>query len=196
MEGAHCFNPSTDCNDGTLTLPILEYNHSVGCSVTGGYRYRGQIAELEGTYIFGDWCSGRIWGGSESGLEDWSAAELLDTDFRISAFGEDEAGEIFFAHHRLTSGAIYRITTVPVLGDLDCDGLFTGTDVLIHASFVVGIINCEELPFCIEGCGDLSTRADWDCSGSVDGTDVLIGASIIVGLITEEETSLGQGCVG
>jgi glucose/arabinose dehydrogenase len=81
MEGNQCFNPPTDCNDGTLTLPILEYNHSLGCSITGGYRYRGtQIPQLEGTYVVGDFCSGRIWGANDAGSGGWSAIELLDTD--------------------------------------------------------------------------------------------------------------------
>jgi hypothetical protein len=42
MEGNHCFNPASDCNDGTLTLPVVEYDHTQGCSVTGGFRYRGK----------------------------------------------------------------------------------------------------------------------------------------------------------
>jgi glucose/arabinose dehydrogenase len=55
MEGSSCFNPSTDCNNGTLTLPIREYDHTVGCSVTGGYRYRGSANfDLEGFYFYGD----------------------------------------------------------------------------------------------------------------------------------------------
>ncbi|MHC4455197.1 MAG: PQQ-dependent sugar dehydrogenase, partial [Planctomycetota bacterium] len=59
MEGNHCFNPLTNCNDGTLTMPILEYNHSLGCSITGGFRYRGtEIQQLHGTYLYGDYCSG------------------------------------------------------------------------------------------------------------------------------------------
>ena len=114
MEGNHCFNPPTDCNDGTLTLPILEYDHSLGCSITGGYRYRGtQIPQLEGTYIFGDFCSGRIWGAKEDSSGGWSTIELLDTDFLITAFGEDEAGEIYFIHYDPSDGAIYRIVELP-----------------------------------------------------------------------------------
>jgi hypothetical protein len=108
MEGAHCYNPLTDCNDGSLALPILEYSHSVGCSITGGYRYRGsQNSDLFGTYLFADYCTGRIWGATASGNGDWSSSELLDTDFFISTFGEDEAGEIYFADHG--SGTIYQI---------------------------------------------------------------------------------------
>ncbi|MFQ5796788.1 MAG: PQQ-dependent sugar dehydrogenase, partial [Candidatus Bipolaricaulia bacterium] len=96
MEGNHCFNPSTGCNDGTLIPSILEYDHSLGCSITGGYRYRGaQIPELDGTYIYGDYCSGKIWGATEDSSGGWTVTELLDTNFLISTFGEDEAGELY-----------------------------------------------------------------------------------------------------
>ena len=99
MEGTHCFNPPASCNPGTLTLPIIEYSHALGCSVTGGYRYRGQqIPELYGTYLYADFCSGRVWGASQDGAGRWSAAELLDTALLISTFGEDEAGELYLAH--------------------------------------------------------------------------------------------------
>jgi glucose/arabinose dehydrogenase len=108
MEGTHCFNPATDCTDGTLTLPIIEYDHSVGCSITAGYRYRGTLnREFLGVYLYGDYCTGRIWGATEDGDGGWMVTELLDTDFRITTFGEDEAGEIYVAD--FPSGTIYQI---------------------------------------------------------------------------------------
>ena len=114
MEGNHCYEPDANCNDGSLVLPILEYDHSFGnCSITGGYRYRGsKNPRLYGVYIYGDFCSGRIWGavGDETGT--WASTELIDTDFRISAFGEDESGEIYFSHWTSndSNGAIYSIS--------------------------------------------------------------------------------------
>lgn len=109
MEGTHCFNPQVDCNPGTLTLPILEYEHSLGnCSVTGGYSYRGsKIPGLYGLYVYGDFCSGRLWVANPDGKGGWSSTEILNTGFQISTFGEDESGEIYFAD--LTSGTIHRI---------------------------------------------------------------------------------------
>lgn len=114
MEGNHCFNPTTNCNDGSLTLPIIEYNHSVGCSITGGYRYRGsKNSALFGLYIYGDFCTGKIWGAIDDNNGNWISIELLDTDFTISTFGEDENGEIYFAHYSDPNGAIYRIVQKP-----------------------------------------------------------------------------------
>ena len=110
MEGKSCFNPSTNCNNGTLTLPILVYDHNVGCSVTGGYRYRGSNnPDLDGYYVYGDYCTGRIWGAKEDGMGGWTTTELTDTNFLISTFGEDESGELYFAHFSSTDGAIYQI---------------------------------------------------------------------------------------
>jgi len=110
MEGNSCFDPQTNCNDGTLTLPILVYNHGVGCSITGGYRYRGsKNPALNGVYLYGDYCTGRIWGAQEDGMGAWTTTELLDTTFSISTFGEDEAGELYVADFSSPNGAIYQI---------------------------------------------------------------------------------------
>jgi glucose/arabinose dehydrogenase len=107
MEGTHCFNPSSGCNTGSLVLPVIEYNHSGGaCSVTGGYVYRGASSpRLNGTYIYGDYCNGKIWGATRNGTA-VTIRELLDTGFLISTFGEDINGELYVADHR---GAVYRL---------------------------------------------------------------------------------------
>ena len=110
MEGYSCYNPASNCNDSTLTLPILVYDHSVGCSITGGYRYRGsKNPNLYGIYLYGDYCTGLIWGAQEDGLGGWKTSVLLDTNFLISTFGEDESGEIYVAHLSSTNGAIYHL---------------------------------------------------------------------------------------
>lgn len=114
MEGNSCYNPATNCNNPTLTLPILVYDHSAGCSVTGGYRYRGsKNSDLYGLYLYGDYCSGLIWGAQEDGLGGWNTTVLLDTNFLISTFGEDESGEIYFAHLSATNGAVYQVVQSP-----------------------------------------------------------------------------------
>jgi glucose/arabinose dehydrogenase len=108
MEGAHCYPPpGATCSTVGLTLPILEYDHSLGCSITGGYRYRGQLFQaLLGNYFYGDFCSGRIWAATFSGT--WTSGVLLDTTLSISTFGQDQAGELYVAD---IGGTIYRIAS-------------------------------------------------------------------------------------
>ena len=111
MEGAHCFNPSTGCDRTGLALPIAEYDHGQGCSVTGGYVYRGsRIRALVGRYLFADYCSGRIWALTDAGGNRWAMAVALTTDFRITSFGEDQTGELYVVDH---NGAVYRLTARP-----------------------------------------------------------------------------------
>jgi len=107
MEGSSCFdNPGCE-KRRDLVLPVAEYRHGRGdCSVTGGYVYRGKNAALQGIYLYGDFCSGRIWGLRKNGAE-WEKQLLMDTKFAISSFGEDESGEMYLADY--SSGTIYRI---------------------------------------------------------------------------------------
>jgi glucose/arabinose dehydrogenase len=110
MEGSQCYEPSANCDNGILELPILEYDHSLGCSITGGYRYRGdENPALWGTYFYGDYCSGRLWGAVENKNGEWITTELLDTDFQIASFGEDENGELYLVHFSSSNGIIFRI---------------------------------------------------------------------------------------
>lgn len=93
MEGTHCFQADTCQQDG-LTLPVAEYSHALGCSVTGGYVYRGAAQPaLQGIYFYGDYCSGRIWGLAQVDGQ-WQNVELLSSGVPISSFGETEDGEV------------------------------------------------------------------------------------------------------
>src|SRR5262249_10142261 len=84
MEGNQCFNPAS-CSSAGLTMPILTYTHSVGCSISGGYRYRGRrFPQLTGMYFYGDYCSGLLWGARPAGGGTWSSTQLLDTAYNIS----------------------------------------------------------------------------------------------------------------
>jgi glucose/arabinose dehydrogenase len=114
MEADSCFDPASNCNDGSLTLPILQYDHSVGCSISGGYRYRGTgHPNLAGLFFYGDFCTGRIWGASQDVNGLWVTEELLDTELQITAFGEDEGGEIYLASFAPNAGSIFRISEIP-----------------------------------------------------------------------------------
>lgn len=76
--------------------PVFVYGHEHGCSVSGGYVYRGEaIQDLNGVYLFGDWCSGKVWAAWRGLGFNWRVIELLDLDMSISSFGEDEAGELY-----------------------------------------------------------------------------------------------------
>ncbi len=111
MEGSSCFNPPADCNTaGDLVLPILEYGRATGFSVTGGFVYRGaRIPELFGHYVFADFGTGTIFIAESQPGGLWNVVSTLSTPLRISAFGEDEDGEIYLAHLALSVGAVHTI---------------------------------------------------------------------------------------
>lgn len=103
-EATHPFARGTATN---LILPFAEYNHSLGCSVTGGYVYRGEaIPDLEAVYLFGDYCSGRVWASYRDRNMQWNTNQFLQTGFQISSFGEDAVGELYIIDY---SGVLYRI---------------------------------------------------------------------------------------
>jgi len=113
MEGSNCFNeanfsvPLPGCNNADLTLPVAEYGRASGCSVTGGMVYRGtRFPSIAGTYFYGDFCTGRIWGLEFDGAV-WQNTLLLDSLLSISTFGEDEAGELYLADH--ATGNLHQI---------------------------------------------------------------------------------------
>jgi len=110
MEGTDCREDGIDCSG--LITPITLYDHSLGCTVVGGYVYRGeQYSDLQGQYLFGDYCSGRIWSvdTNQSLTPVVESTLLLESGLRISSFGEDAAGELYVIDRQ---GAIYRITSV------------------------------------------------------------------------------------
>ena len=129
MEGSHCYPYDKDCDSSAFVPPVFEYpnnanymktlmgwdqNDAKGCSVTGGYVYRGKaIAELQGLYIFGDYCTGKLWSFKiEDGTaKDYSEWEIIGTEeeLYISSFGEDGHGELYLLNH---TGSIYKVTGV------------------------------------------------------------------------------------
>jgi glucose/arabinose dehydrogenase len=108
-EGDASFNPAGCGPPGDYVFPIATYDHSAGCAVTGGYRYRGPDASLFGTYFFGDYCSGEIWGAVPDGGGGWTVTPLLASGALISSFAEDEDGDLYVVD---LAGAIYRLASV------------------------------------------------------------------------------------
>jgi glucose/arabinose dehydrogenase len=107
MEGdlVQDFNP---CDDRPLTSPILVYATGANCAVTGGFVYRGRIGGLHGRYVFGDYCSGRVWSAAEA-AGFWTAHEWGTVGFGLASFGEDDDGELLVVDR--DDGAIFRFVS-------------------------------------------------------------------------------------
>ncbi len=116
MEGTSCHDPdpidsdcppsTPSCGDPSYTAPIFDYPLAGGnCSITGGYVYRGhQHAALAGRYLYGDWCSGRIWAADDASGS-W-ASELLPIALPgITTFGEDSSGNLYLSD----GGVVFRV---------------------------------------------------------------------------------------
>ncbi len=111
MEGTLCYNASV-CVQGGLTLPAFEYDHGSndanGCSITGGYVYRGSaIAPLAGRYFYSDYCRGFLKsflyaGGAVSEQANWAVADIGN----VVSFGREGNGELLIIG---ASGRVYRI---------------------------------------------------------------------------------------
>ena len=116
MEAAHCF-ADEECETDGLTLPLAEYGRDLGCSVTGGYVYRGTaVPGLGGWYLLADYCTGRIFGVASDAQPpaDGGAlpsVTLLESGLGVSAFGEGADGELYVVD--LAGGSLYRIVGGP-----------------------------------------------------------------------------------
>ena len=105
-EGNHCFKEDP-CMIDNFMYPISEYDHTAGCSVTGGYVYRGQrYPQLQGIYLFGDYCNGNLWAIDASTPTPVEPTLILESGVQIASFGEDEAGELYVVGF---DGTLYRL---------------------------------------------------------------------------------------
>jgi glucose/arabinose dehydrogenase len=108
LEGFHCFRPRGGCDATGTVLPVAEYGHDLGCSVTGGYVYRGQREpRLTGIYLFGDFCSGRIFGLRRTPAGTFELGPLYPGPVALASFGEDEQGEVYAVD---LQGEVFRLT--------------------------------------------------------------------------------------
>ena len=109
------------CSTAGLIAPVVTYRHDLGCSVIGGYVYRGaNYPALAGLYLYGDICSGRIWGLSRNGSQ-FQSSLLLTGDVNMATFGEDEAGNLYLADqskglYAISDGAPRRAITAAYSG--------------------------------------------------------------------------------
>lgn len=98
MEGSHCYSPSSGCGASGLEMPVMDYGRDQGCSVTGGFVYRGgAIPALRGAYVYADFCSGTVWGLWYDGASVVRHEVLREAgdNINISSFSEDLAGELY-----------------------------------------------------------------------------------------------------
>ena len=112
MEGLHCFRGSF-CRKPEFTLPVVEYDHKAGCSITGGYVYRGKaLPKLDGVYFYADYCTALLRSfrfKNGQAIDQWDWKQTLDPDAhlaQISTFGEDEAGELYIVS---LEGVLYKL---------------------------------------------------------------------------------------
>jgi len=122
MEGYHCFNPSVNCDQTGLELPIDEYDHKTGNSICGGYMYRGKsFPSLHGYYFFGDW-SGKLFCLRQQNDGNWkrldpriNGTNSNEVEGKINSMGEDDNGEVYVITQKLfgpksPTGSVYRIS--------------------------------------------------------------------------------------
>jgi glucose/arabinose dehydrogenase len=107
-EGTICYPSGTSCSPSGITMPLIDYDHADGCSITGGYVYRGSaLPEVAGRYFYSDYCSGWLRsflaaGGAATERTDWGIMPVGN----IQSFGVDARGELY----TLTSaGGVYRL---------------------------------------------------------------------------------------
>ena len=157
MEGNHCYPIGSNCNTEGLELPVWEYELYVDgvCSITGGYVYRGNsLLGLTGKYIYGDWCTGDIWGLTYSENGNHINEHLLRSNINITSFGVDESNELLFCG----SESIYKLESDQ--GDLNDDEALNILDVVLLINFIL--------------------EADYISSGDINSDDVLNVLDIVL----------------
>jgi len=157
MEGSLCFNPSSGCNTSGKVMPVAEYDHgsSGGCSISGGYVYRGtRYPAMNGVYLYGDFCSGRLWGLRWNGSS-WQNSLLQDTAYGINTFGEDESGEIYLADYN--TGRIYHVVVLAFVDVPVGHWARSYIEALYYDGFVAG---CQATPTRMYCPGNILSRAE------------------------------------
>ena len=163
FEGNHCTGLNT-CDTNGLTMPVAEYSHSLGCSITGGKVYRGvYYSYMYGAFLYADFCSGRLWAlKREEGV--WYTNQLLQAGFNIAGFGEGEDGRLYVSD--FYGGRILRIDET--FSDADSDGM--------HDAW--------------ETFHGLSTNTSADATGDLDFDHFLNGEEFIAGTDPSDSNSV------
>jgi glucose/arabinose dehydrogenase len=110
MEGSQCFQRGCDPVAENLTLPVLEYTHDEGCSITGGHVYRGHaIPEIDGHYFYGDWCGQWVRSFLYANGEPTEQQTWFEAAGQINSFGVDSEGELYLLTYE---GAVKKIVPI------------------------------------------------------------------------------------
>lgn len=211
-EGFAPYNTSGCGPVGTYDPPIHVYpnNPSTGCSVTGGYVYRGtKWKTLYGKYLYADYCSGRFWTLWPNGMGGWNNTEVLKgPNFEYSAFGEDNEGELYVA--TLGEGRIYSIGLVcnliaavestPVVCAGVCNGIITVQPSGGCGPFTYSLIGANGFELVTNDsiitdlCEGLYSLVITDCSGCTHIQSVEIGSSksLVVTSLYEDPKCIGS----
>jgi len=191
LEGSHCYE-SDSCDTTGLELPVFEYDHSLGCAVTGGFVSRsGRWPRLDGVYLFGDYCSGRVWGLRRTG-DGWEGRQLAETVFSITAFGIDEHGAVYVLDYG--SGTVAAVTDsveatpyralVPALAHLKGSG---GTQWRADLVLVNPAGSAVDLALTYRGDGfEIERTESIEPGAAAEWRDVLVS---LFGVPTSAETS-------
>jgi len=178
MEGSLCFSPPTGCDTTSLTLPVAEFDHSLGCSITGGMVYRSALhPSFQGIYFYGDWCSGRLWGLQQTGGT-WQNALLYDTTLSIIGFSEDESGRLWISDYN--GGAVYPLVEGPppnidlsLLQSDSADPSPAGSQLVYtirvtnnSAPLATGVVVTDTMPAAVTFVSASSTRGSCTRSGT------------------------------
>lgn len=168
-EGTLEYNLSGCLDRSAYVFPVTEYSHDLGCSIAGGFVYRGtNHPQLNGLYFFGDYCSGNLWTLAYEGPGDWVTDLVGDFGFRFTTFGEDNQGELYAADY--STGIIYRLAYDPGEGlppaDFDGDG---DTDFSIYRPSSGGWYIRDGNTFTWGLPEDIPVPADYDGDGDADG---------------------------
>ncbi|MFZ5438547.1 MAG: PQQ-dependent sugar dehydrogenase [Myxococcota bacterium] len=172
-EGAHCYSGAT-CQTAGLIDPIVEYDHTLGNSITGGFVYRGtRIPTLVGKFIFGDYGSGRIWVVDFDGMGGYVRRELVQTNFGLASFAQLADGEVYALDintgriHQLVPSGTQPVDTFPQR--LTQTGCFDASDPKVPAA---GLMPYElNAPFWSDG----AQKRRW--FAIPDGTTITVTAA-------------------
>ena len=187
-EGNLCYNPSSGCGTPTnYVAPVAVYDHSLGCAVTGGYVYRGtNFPGLAGVYLYGDYCTGKLWGLYKNSSNQWVTSLIKSTSYNISSFAEDEDGELYILDY---GGALIHITQSPIVtatfnSSAALDGYITETS---ETSSQGGVIDSSNTVLIV---GDTATNRQIRAILSFTTSSIPDGAIITYAKLTIKKASL------